>query len=149
MERSFELGLQFRRGGLRCPGQGLIISNYIDDIPRFRRACDDCSHSSGGSEASGDNFRGHSSSAERGAGSGYVDRQSGDICYYFDGQRGRVDTGVFVVEAVDVGHEEEVVCLHHSGGYGREGIVVAKFDFLEEVMRFSLRNSRMSKEWNF
>ena len=42
-----------------------------------------------------------------------------------------MDTGVFVVEAVDVSHEEEVVCLHHSGGYGREGIIIAKFDFLK------------------
>lgn len=38
--------------------------------------------------------------------------------------------GVFVVEAVDVCHEEEVVGLDHGGGYGAEGVVVAEFDFL-------------------
>ncbi len=41
-----------------------------------------------------------------------------------------IRSGVFVVETVDVGHEEQVVGLDHCCCYSREGVVVAKFDFL-------------------
>ena len=43
--------------------------------------------------------------------------------------------GVLIVEAIDVCHEEEVVGLDHGGSDGGEGVVVAEFDFLDELVR--------------
>lgn len=40
--------------------------------------------------------------------------------------------GVVGVETVDVGHEEEVVCVDHSCSDGGEGVIVAEFDFLDD-----------------
>lgn len=37
---------------------------------------------------------------------------------------------VISVEAVDVGHEEEIVGVNNIGGDGTQGIVVSKPDFL-------------------
>ena len=46
--------------------------------------------------------------------------------------------GVFVVEAIHVCHQEEVVCLDHGGGDSREGVIVAEFDFLWFLISFIL-----------
>lgn len=41
-----------------------------------------------------------------------------------------VDARVVGVQAVDVGEEEEVVCMHDRGRDGRQRVVVSKLDFL-------------------
>jgi len=37
--------------------------------------------------------------------------------------------GIFVIQTINIGHEEEIVRMHHSGRNCRECIVVAEFDF--------------------
>ena len=51
-----------------------------------------------------------------------------DVLDHLDGVGVGVGPRVLVVQAVDVGHEEEQVRVHHGGGDGREGVVVAKLD---------------------
>lgn len=62
-----------------------------------------------------------------------VNIQHGDVIDNFDWLCIRVGTRVVGVEAVDVGHKEEVVRVDHSSRDGREGVVVAEFNFLVTV----------------
>ena len=39
---------------------------------------------------------------------------------------------ILVVKAIDVSHEKKVVSLNHGCCDGGEGIIVPKFDFLEQ-----------------
>jgi hypothetical protein len=66
-----------------------------------------------------------------GAGEGHtIDLKGSDVFDNLDGLCVGVGTGVVGVETVDVGHEEEVVCVDHSGGDGGEGVIVTELDFL-------------------
>ena len=47
--------------------------------------------------------------------------------------------GVLVIEAVDVCHEEEIVCLNHSCGDGGEGVIVTEFVDLPNFLGGSVK----------
>lgn len=64
---------------------------------------------------------------ERGGGRTVGD-EGGNVVDDFDGLGIGVGTRVLVVQAVDVGHEEQEVGVHHGGGDGGEGVVVAELD---------------------
>lgn len=40
---------------------------------------------------------------------------------------------VVLVQPVDVGHEEEVICAAHAGGDGGQGVVVSEFVDVEDL----------------
>lgn len=68
-----------------------------------------------------DDLRGH-------PGSHTICYQSPDVFDHLDGMGVGMGTRVFVVQTVDVGHEEKKVRVDHGGCDGREGVVVAKLD---------------------
>jgi hypothetical protein len=41
-----------------------------------------------------------------------------------------MDARVLVIQTVDIRHKEQVIRLDHGGSDGRQGVIVAKFDFL-------------------
>lgn len=109
------------------------MADNVKDISRVGGASDDRCHASGSSETSSDDFRGHAAGAEGGTGGGDVSCDGRYVFHHFDGLSVSMDTGILVIEAVHIRHEEEVICLDHASGDGREGIIVAKFDFLTSL----------------
>lgn len=59
-----------------------------------------------------------------------VNIQHRDVIDNFDWLCIWVRTRIIGVEAVDIGHEEEIVRIDHPSCNGREGVVVAEFNFL-------------------
>lgn len=106
------------------------MADNIENISRAGGASYDGSHASGSGKTGGNDFRGHTASAEGRTGAGDVGFKGGDIFHYLDRLSVSVDTRILIVEAVHIRHEEEIICLDHPRGDGREGIIVAKFDFL-------------------
>lgn len=99
------------------------------DVAWFGRAGDYRGHAGCCRQPRGDDLGGHATGAEGGSGARDVGVEVGDVLDDFDRFCVWVGTRVLVVEAVNVGHEKEVVCLDHASGYGGKGVVVAEFDF--------------------
>ena len=81
-------------------------------------ARDDGRHAGRGGEARGHELRRHAAGAKGGAGGRDVDGEARGVGDDLDGQRIGVGAWVGGVEAVDVGHEEEVISVYHGGSDG-------------------------------
>lgn len=99
------------------------------DVAGFAGLGDDGRDAGAGGQAGGYDLGAHAAGSQGGAGAADVGFEVRDVFDDFDGLCVGVLPRVGVVETVDVRHEEEVVCLHHAGCDGAQGVVVAKFDF--------------------
>ena len=116
---------------VRVAGSSLGFGVLDDggDVTWFARLCDDgCDTSAGGQSCSYD-LGAHSAGAQRRTGTADVGFEVGNVLHHFNWLCVGVLPWVCIVETVDVGHEEEIVRLHHAGRDGAQGIVVTKLDF--------------------
>jgi len=58
-----------------------------------------------------------------------IGHELSNVFYHLDRLCIGVRPRVLVIQAVDIGHEEEDVGVHHGGRDGRQCVIVAKLDF--------------------
>ena len=120
------------------------MADDVENISRAGGASYDGSHASGSGKAGGNDFRRHAASTQRRTGGGDVGFKGGYIFHHLDRLSVSGDARILIVEAVHIRHEEQIICLDHPGGDGREGIIVAKFDFLTSLSNPAIASATSS-----